>query len=319
MNVWRFNVHTHKGAEEQKKVFEYCKENRIIGTGWKMAEGLMSSEKEEISDEEFNNRLNQHKKRKDFVGLKRAMNFLREMKKDDLIWTRINNHYYLCRVTGKAKEFLKGERDKEIESDYYDIWHYVPCEFVEVGTEEKVIGAIVRSFNMGVVCHVRGNGAEDLVKEFSKRAYNKYSEKEYYKTSAIHNKEDDLWSILGTMEIEELAGLYMQIKLNYGVYTSTNKRDTKEYEFVLFKRDNPKEKAKLQVKTSNINLDLYYYDDSVFYFFTTGKYSKNGKALNENELQEFEKSNNAKIISKEELLDFVKNNKDVLPYKLNWF
>lgn len=320
MNIWRFNLHTHNGIEEQIKVFEYCKENGIIGTGWKTKDRLMDSKKEKISNEEFINRLNMHKN--DFdkpEGFKRAMKCLREMEIDDLIWTRKNNKYYLCRVTGKANDFLEGERNKEIEEGFIDIWHYIPCEFIEVGTEENVIGAVIKSFNMGVVCHIRGNGAEEIVREFSMKTYNKYVGKDYYEVSNLYNQKANLWSILSVMEIEELVGLYMQIKLRYGIYTSTNKKDTKEYEFILFKLNNPREKAKLQVKTSNINLDLYNYDDCIFYFFTTGDYFKNGKKLGQNELNTFEKNNNVKFIDKKDLINFVKNNEEFLPYKLNWF
>ena len=38
------------------------------------------------------------------------------MKKDDLIWTRKNNCYYICRVTENARDFMPGEREKTIEN-----------------------------------------------------------------------------------------------------------------------------------------------------------------------------------------------------------
>ena len=318
INIWRFNLHTHHSVEEQMKTFEYCESNKIIGTGWRTDIRLMDSEKERITNEEFYNRLNQFNFSNQ-KGFKNSMKFLKEMKKDDLIWTRKNNTYYICRVTGNAKDFMQGDRSKEIEDDIYDIWHYVPCEFVRIGTEDNVLGIIVRSFNMGVLCHIRGKGAEDIVREFSKRIYNKYTGKKYYEEKNIDNKWSYLWETMGAMEIEEIVGLYMQIKLGYGIYTSTNKKDTKEYEYILFKRDNPKEKAKIQVKTSNINMDSYNLGDMPFYFFTTGNYWKNGKILKENEIKDFTKKNKVEIISKEELLEFIKENEKFLSYRLKWF
>ena len=316
--IWRFNLHTHHSTEEQIKTFEYCEKNKIIGTGWETDIRLMNSKNEYISDEEFYNRLN-NSRFKNQRGFKNAMKSLKEMKKDDLIWTRKNNIYYICRVTGEAKDFVRGERTKEIENSFYDIWHYVPCEFVKVGTEDNVIGTIVRSFNMGVICHIRGSGTENIVKEFSKKTYNQYTGKDYYKIEEPKNKWNYLWDSMGALEIEEIVGLYMQIKLGYGIYTSTNKKDTKEYEYILFKRENPKEKAKLQVKTSNININEYNIGDMPFYFFTTGYYWKDGKILKNEEIKKIEKQNNVKFLTKEELLEFAKGNLNVLPYKLNWF
>lgn len=216
ITIWRFNLHTHNGSEEQMKVFEYCELNKIIGTGWRTNIRLMDSKKEHISDDEFYNRLNKFNfsNQKSF---KNSMKSLKEMKKDDLIWTRKNNIYYICRVTGKAKDFMIGDRSKEVEDDVYDIWHYVPCEFVKVGTEDNVLGTIVRSFNMGVVCHIRGKGKEDIVKEFSKKIYNRYTGKNYYEINKPANKWNHIWESMGAMEIEEIVGLYMQIKLGYGI------------------------------------------------------------------------------------------------------
>lgn len=180
INIWRFNLHTHEGAEKQKETFEYCEQNKIIGTGWRTDIRLMSSKDEYIPDKEFYHRLDSLSFSNQ-KGFKNAMKSLREMKKDDLIWTRKNNCYYICRVTENARDFMPGEREKTIEDRCYDIWHYVPCEYVKIGTEDNVIGKIVRSFNMGVVCHIRGRGKENIVKEFSKKTYNQYTGKEYYK------------------------------------------------------------------------------------------------------------------------------------------
>lgn len=316
INVWRLNLHTNKGVEKHIKTFNYCEENEFVGTGWKTQKGLMNC----TQDIEFENRLEEAKKDFDNPnGFKSAMRVFKNMKPDDLIWTRKNNTYYLCRVKEIAKDFMIGDRSPEVENDIYDIWHYVPCEFIKIGTEENVIGAIVRSFNMGVACHIRGRGKEDIVREFSKKTYNEYTGKNYYSIKEPKNNWDYFWECMGALEIEEIVGLYMQMKLGYGIYTSTNKKDTKEYEYILFKRDNPKEKSKLQVKTSNINLDEYNIGDMPFYFFTTGNYWKNQKIVSQNQLNKLQMEKRIIIITKEELIKFAKENQKLLPYKLNWF
>lgn len=331
INVWRFNLHTNRDSKKKghRETFEYCKDKEMLGTGWGPTEHveqqvrMMSTEEEIIDDDEFENRVKINQKENKYgnrVEFTKSMRALRNMNIDDLIWTRKNHEYYLCRVKEKSKDFMRGERSEEIEKDY-DIWHYVPCEFVKIGTEEDVLGAIVKSFNRGVVCHIRGSGAEEIVKEFSKKIYNDLTGTDYYEYKKPEDKWKDFLKIMGPLEVEELVGLYMQIGLGYGIYTSTNKKDTKEYEYILFNRKKPEEKAKLQVKTRDINLEEYNYKDKPFYFYTTGNYKKNGKVLKEEELEKFEKENNAIFIRETQLLAFAKKYEKtgLLPYKLNWF
>ena len=152
---------------------------------------------------------------------------------------------------------------------------------------------------MGVVCHIRGRGKDNIVKEFSKKTYNQYAGKEYYKIEKPKNKWDYLWESIGALEIEELVGLYMQIELGYGIYTSTNeKRYQKNMNIYYLKGRIPKERAKLQVKTSGINLNEYNVGDIPFYFFTLGNYYKDGKVLKEDEKEKYQKLNKVKIFNK---------------------
>lgn len=57
INIWRFNLHTHEGTEKQKETFEYCEQNKIIGTGGRTDIRLMSSKDKYIPDKEFYHRL----------------------------------------------------------------------------------------------------------------------------------------------------------------------------------------------------------------------------------------------------------------------
>lgn len=112
INIWRFNLHTKDDAEKKKETFEYCEQNSIIGTGWRTDIRLMSSKDEYIPDKEFYHRLDTFSFPNQ-KGFKKAMKSLREMKKDDLIWTRKNNCYYICRVTENARDFMPGEEKKQ--------------------------------------------------------------------------------------------------------------------------------------------------------------------------------------------------------------
>ena len=70
-------------------------------------------------------------------GFKKAMKSLREMKKDDLIWTRKITAIIFAELP-KTQETLCLEKEKNNRNRCYDIWHYVPCEYVKIGTEDNV-------------------------------------------------------------------------------------------------------------------------------------------------------------------------------------
>lgn len=112
INIWRFNLHTHEGAEKQKATFEYCEQNNIIGTGWRTDIRLMSSKDEYIPDKEFYHRLDTFSFSNQ-KGFKKAMKSLREMKKDDLIWTRKKITAIIFAELPKTQETLCLEKEKK--------------------------------------------------------------------------------------------------------------------------------------------------------------------------------------------------------------
>jgi len=57
-----------------------------------------------------------------------SIHALKEMEIDDLIWTRKDGVYFLCRVTDKWRFEDKEENYKN------DILNVIPVEFLEIGT-----------------------------------------------------------------------------------------------------------------------------------------------------------------------------------------
>lgn len=300
-NVWRINLHTHEGIKKQCEVFDYCKKHKILGTGWKCIHNKHIVDTSIIDDKNFQTIINNSKDYPNNRGFKIAMKSLRQIKKGDYIWTRRNNEYYICKVIDNPKDYVEGETKLDLSDQKdYDIYHYIPCEFKKVGTEENVIGVIANSFNAGTICQIKSkNIPKDFLLAYSKNAYNGQVEK-------IIDKKT-LLNCFGPLELEEIVGLWLQINLNYGIYTSTNKTNTKEYEYILFKRNKFSSKAKLQVKTGNINLDDYTFsNDKLFYFFTLQNYCLKNKPLNKQELSHFKnKHKNVRLISKRTLLNFI--------------
>ena len=123
MNVWIMNLLDNRAEEDKPKVllkskFQFCKERGIIGIGWV---GYDLSEAENI-------------------GFLRAHNAISAFRKDDLVWTKDpdSKEYYICRVMGQAVS------TQDTELNQYDIGWFCPCEFIAVGTEDKLPSEILK-------------------------------------------------------------------------------------------------------------------------------------------------------------------------------
>lgn len=330
IKIWRINLRTDLEMKEQLTLFDECKKDGIIGVGWPVKDlEILNLNQEDyeksITKENFEEIPN-------FNSFKASMNALREMKKDDLIWTRKNNHYYLCKVKSNEKVDILSETENE---DKW-IYHYVNCHFCEIGTEEKVLGAIAKRFNRGVIARLRSDNEkeENMIKDFSQYMYDKVSGEKYYGVTMSSYGIEDIWTINDPLEVEELVGLFMQMKLEYGIYTSTNKKSEKEYEYVLFKRSNPVQKALLQVKTTDLSdIDMTAYQflkGQPFFFFSTGKIDtslieKDGVIVEtvDSFLKNEKQMSECRImihIQKKDIEDFLMThgNNQLLPVKFEW-
>lgn len=244
------------------------------------------------------------------------MNVIESMKENDLIWTRRNNTYYICRITSNEKYHCPKNKEKLLEylknrkinityeeAQKNDIWHFVEGEFYEVGTEEAVLGTIVNSMKIGGTTQ-RIEKNKETVLEFSKRVFNEKYQKDYYKIDKVKDKWSFFWSGIHDEELEELVGLYLQVKMGYGIYTSTCKNDTKQYEFVLFEKDTGR-KVYLQVKEHDINLEDYndITKNNLLYIFSNNNTIYEDKA-------------NVITITRTELQTFIEENRRILPNKI---
>ena len=303
--LWRINIHTHESKDKQVLTFNYCKSKNILGIGWETKYNIGNS------NHDINKIVNEHisfKPNWNSSSFKKVLKAYFEIKKDDLIWTRSGSIYYLCRVLGNKVDYIRNEMspEEQKEHDNYDIWHGIKCEILEVGTEEKVNGDIVDSFNVGTICKIQKN--RDVTTNFSKALYNKLTNKNYYKVDQIKNN-NDMWSNIKPDQLEELIILYLQIKKNYGIYSSTCKKSTKTQECVLFSR-NDGSLAYVQIKKGPINIgDLNYkniYIKNKFYFFS-----------NINQYGKYEKNKNIIIINKKEIEDFITKYKKIVSF-IGW-
>ena len=283
MNVWRLHLRTDfkEYGHSQDELFELCYKDGIIGVGWLNITNQIGAD--ENITESIRKQANTSYSKNPTPGIK-AMNAMNAMQIGDLIWTRYNGDYYLCKVIGRwiDQPFL----EKYIP---YDITNYVPVTWQKIGMEDRVPGKIISSF--------RPAAAVQKVREtenISAFMWNKYHKCNDY---SIIKSELNVWKLLNNESIEELVILYLQVEKGYYVYTSALKPTTRTYECRMVNLNG--EYGFPQVKSGSTSLNANDYkqalieneNSKVFLFAASENYIKNEDRrfvyLTRNELEEF--------------------------------
>jgi hypothetical protein len=294
-NTLLFKMVVKTGSQDGKE-FQYCMDNKIIGVGWCFEDEDKKLYTPTDIDDAIRIGRECYPHNRGFIT---ALNRLKEIEPNDLIWTRNEGIYYICRALGKWKY---ANDEGHIEKD---VCNFVDVEFVEVGTLEKVPGKIVNCFRARSSIQ-RIHDDNHVMTNITRDMYNKLTGKNVYET--IPYVQNDILDLLQPEDVEEIVSLYLQVEKNYLVYTSTNKLDTQKYEFVAVARDGS-HYCYPQVKTGQVTLNGNDYKELV----------KNG-----NKVYLFATSNvyynvderNIISISKNELLDFLSRNKKIMPYRI---
>lgn len=291
MRVWRIHIKNDIAAGYTRQdLLNFCMREKLIGVGWSDIKTRINSE----------NAIRQQAQSYPKVSAAvKALNAMRKMRIDDLIWTRLDNIYYLCRVTG----LWENSRPTE-EHDKLDISNYVNVEWLTIGMEQDVPGKIVSSFRPAA----SAQSVSD-VEDISMYLWNKYSKKNYYQ---ITKPSWDIWSVLPPEAIEEIVLLYLQIEKHCYIFSTTVKYAFPTYECQMVtkegKRVYPQVKSGSVALNANDYMDVFKYDPTaeVYLFSTSEKYDKN----------DYDKIH---YLYKKELEDFIKSHKNVLPaLTYNW-
>lgn len=287
--LWRITI---KPASQDKKSFEFCLQNNILGVGWclRKEDGTPYTPASMEECERWGRE--QYESQRGFVM---AIHALKEMAVDDLIWTRHNGVYYLCRVGSTWKY------NCDPDHIYEDVVNYVDVEFHKVGTIETVPGKVVNSFRASAALQrVKGESALRC----SERLYNAITGTQFYPDRTV--KREEILDFLQPEDVEEAVSLYLQLEKGYLLYSSTNKLSTQTYEFVAVARDGS-HRAYSQVKTGHepLNGDQYRAltanGDKVFLFTVDGAYSNTA---------------GMDLIDKKTLIDFICGHKDIMPGRI---
>lgn len=288
--LWRATIKT--GSGDPKRTFAFCHKNNILGVGWLLRDDNDAPYVPASIEECEEKGREQYSSERGFVM---SIHALKEMAVDDLIWTRCNGIYYLCRVLSTWKYNCDPAHVRE------DLINFVDVEFHEIGTVEMVPGKVVNSFRASAALqHIK----DDAPLRYSEHLYNTITGTQFYPDRAV--KRDEILDFLQAEDVEEAVSLYLQLEKGYLLYSSTNKLSTQTYEFVAVARDGS-HKAYPQVKTGNVPLDGDQYRDLTangdkVYLFTVG-----GEYYNTSDME---------IIDKKALIDFIYGHKSIMPGRI---
>lgn len=294
MRVWRIHIkndYDKNSGYTQQDLLDFCQSENLIGVGWGEIKTRINSDAAIRQQAQLYS---------DVTPAIKALNAMRKMEIDDLIWTRLDSsHYCLCRVTGLWVDSKPTDKHYKL-----DVPNYVNVEWLKIGMEQDVPGKVVSSFRPPASAQAI-SGVEDI----SMYIWNKKSNTNHYNVS---KKDTNFWSVLSAEAIEEIVLLYLQIEKGYHIHSSTVKYNFTKYECQMV--NNNGNRAYPQVKSGSVPLNADDYMDAiqidpnsdVYLFSTSETYTKNS-------------CQRIHFIYKKELEDFIKNYRITLPgLTYNW-
>ena len=293
MKIWRLNLKPEPdNTLGLKEVIEFCQKNEIAGVGWR--DIIIRT------DDYWELKAHIEETYPDgTTSALKALNAMRQMDIDDLIYTRFDGIYFLCRV--KSKWIDSKPTDEHYQ---YDVYNYVNVEWVNIGTEENVPGKVINSFGPSATVQQVYD-----VETISKLLYNNFSKNDFkYPVDQIGLK--DFWQLISSEDLECLIILYLQSK-GYYIYSTTLKPSTAKIECVMTKNDGshrcfPQVKRETSLYGKDYEIILHSPFDKIFLFTTSQNYIK---------------CDNPQIeyISLNEIENFIRTDKNLLPATiLNW-
>ena len=225
-------------------------------------------------------------------GLQKSLDAFVKLTEGSLVWTQISGRdYRLGRIS----------KDDVVEYDDY-LGPCISCELKEIKFDD-VPGKIISCFvGRGIV--FRKVNLDSYME--------KYCEWLYEGKEAGSLKLGSFKSLLHPDDLEDLAGLYLQGKMNYYIIPSTNKQGSKLVEYEL--RDKHGNKACLQCKIGNSSIEVdeicknfegYKIFICVIDDPQKGTYTDNSKNIEE--------------IPFEVLYNWAKEHEDILPQRIQNF
>ncbi len=287
MTIWRIWL-----RPARVNASEFCIDKKVIGLGW----GI---DHKPANLQDYIAKLPDEKpEAKSQVRI-----FAIDIKNDDLVWTRNDSGiYYLGRVKGP---WIYTEEEEFRQNNVANIRE---CEWHEIGLRDRVIGAILNYF-VGPFQAIQ-KITKEIAATYSFYLYNKKTNTQTYPLPDVPGDMDP-FSFFDDRDLEDIIGLYLQLKEGYVLYPSSCKKDLPKIEYILSSKDG-KEQAYAQVKSGDQKIDIRDYigkfSGRVYLFAVSGNY-----------LNLEDKEKNIIVLHRKEIEDFIKEYKETLPEKIrNW-
>lgn len=326
--LWRIHLFAGVKEEDKDKAVTHCIKNKIMAIGWpcRIANDDMDEYHEKFKEISEKNKLLEKKE-----WLKKNGNYpdsvnriIDQVQENDYVWTYNKNkgRYYIAKIIDK-KAHAPVYKEKDFFSEEFGVYRQVEnwchCENSEV--PGKVINGCIKGQTLQPV--------DSCLLEYSEYLY----QKKHFNNSNLVFKpseciEDTLKNLLHSDDLEDLVGLWLQIDRDYVVFPSTNKQGTKDYEYMLKKKDGSR-KAVIQCKTGYSDIDAakfkQYVDEKKYNVYLATIF---GNILNkpENMIEitdqtPVQENSSAQIynVSIEYLLSWAAKNKEILPDRIKYY
>lgn len=299
-NVWRLNMKTDGVYKHgQSNLLNFCINQKIVGIGWSSLDFKEKLDKNINNPKDIQNYIwysykNDKKSTKGFATASNIM--IDRMSIGDYVWTRADGTYKIAKILSEVK-YMK---DNELYKDF-DIGFYREVEYCNKNINiSEVPGKIIASFSASSTVQ---NVADDKGQLFH------YSDSLFRGEDNFKITLEDWTEFFSADDIEEIVGLYLQVKFNLYVYTSTNKRSTEKIEFELV--DKKGQLYGVQVKSGGVSLNGKDYEEK----------SKEMKVFLFASNNEVNTNNNSNIIhiKVSEVTRFIEEYKHILPKRISYW
>ena len=285
--VYRIHIRPGGGANNQEMSFAYCLKHGVLGMGWSVEETGKSS----LSWDEY---IVAAERKYGYKDVQNIRYLHREVKENDLIWTRDTmGRYYLGRVISPW-EYLANE-----ESLQADIVNFCRCEIFSVDVVDDVPGKVVASFRPSRTIQAIRNETVDI---YSQLLWNDLSGTKQY--SPQSPATTDIYTFLDDLDTENAVAIYLQM-CGWLYLPKSRKADTMGYEYILINRETF-ERAVVQVKTGNTSLnrdDWSKFPAKIFLFQSYKNYTGS-------------EYDHVECIDPDELRRFLFSNRNLLPQSI---
>jgi len=261
------------GAEEGTDPFGFCREEEIVGVGWKAGDEAYTSVEEihEALLQKAERRAEDGKETEEILAdgrLHAPLRYiLKEMEVGDYVWVNDENEFALCRVTDNWEAAPNLPEKEKQRYENRDLQHFRPVEWVDV-PYSSVPGFVRRKFlrPFGTLSEMDdgiNKDSKQIIK--SLHAQSDFESDQTLNRDAIAEKlrkvdTDRVFDILGPEETEEIIFNFLQSKgWRIDISSTGDTQAVIECEMRREEKDNSV-LGYLQVKTGSAGVDPSTYE-----------------------------------------------------------